>query len=185
MHAHIPLHAHTAPVHAPPRACTPPCMHPPCMHTSPSMHTQPLCMHRPDAVLNACYRGCRLFSICHFVDASAELNATRAECEAACAEAYGRAEEQFGCATGCRKQLPQAESGREQVMPGRDSGALALRAGGWHVRPGVGVGGGVGGSPFPSSLFGSSARYKARWRRHPGRGATCPSCARAQRRRFG
>lgn len=35
-----------------------------------------------DAVLNACYRGCRLFSICHFVDASAELNTTRAECEA-------------------------------------------------------------------------------------------------------
>ncbi|XP_067168882.1 transmembrane protein 59-like [Apteryx mantelli] len=69
-----------------------------------------------DAVLNACYRGCRLFSICHFVDASAELNATRAECEAACAEAYGRAEEQFGCATGCRKQLPQAESGREQSL---------------------------------------------------------------------
>lgn len=35
-----------------------------------------------DAVLNACYRGCRLFSICHFVDASAALNTTRAECEA-------------------------------------------------------------------------------------------------------
>ncbi|XP_068775907.1 transmembrane protein 59-like isoform X4 [Struthio camelus] len=61
-----------------------------------------------DAVLNACYRGCRLFSICHFVDASAELNATRAECEAACAEAYGGAEEQSGCATGCREQLPQS-----------------------------------------------------------------------------
>ncbi|KAJ6664227.1 hypothetical protein lerEdw1_008446 [Lerista edwardsae] len=34
-----------------------------------------------NAVLNACYRGCRLFSICHFVDPTAELNATRAECE--------------------------------------------------------------------------------------------------------
>ncbi|XP_064898602.1 transmembrane protein 59-like isoform X2 [Columba livia] len=69
-----------------------------------------------DAVLNACYRGCRLFSICHFVDASAELNTTRAECEAACAEAYSNAEEQFGCVTGCRKQLPEVESRREKSL---------------------------------------------------------------------
>ncbi|XP_074707937.1 transmembrane protein 59-like isoform X1 [Strix uralensis] len=67
-----------------------------------------------DAVLNACYRGCRLFSICHFVDASAELNTTRAQCEAACAEAYSNAEEQFGCVTGCRKQLPEVESRKEK-----------------------------------------------------------------------
>ncbi|XP_009886169.1 PREDICTED: transmembrane protein 59-like, partial [Charadrius vociferus] len=64
--------------------------------------------------LNACYRGCRLFSICHFVDADAELNTTRAECEAACAEAYSNAEEQFGCVTGCRKQLPEVESRKEK-----------------------------------------------------------------------
>ncbi|XP_014115740.1 PREDICTED: transmembrane protein 59-like [Pseudopodoces humilis] len=70
-----------------------------------------------DAVLNACYRGCRLFSICHFVDASAELNTTRAECEAACAEAYGNAEEQFGCVTGCRKQLPEVEESRKEKSP--------------------------------------------------------------------
>ncbi|NXI59067.1 TM59L protein, partial [Chloroceryle aenea] len=69
-----------------------------------------------DAVLNACYRGCRLFSICHFVDASAELNTTRAECEAACTEAYSNAEEQFGCMTGCRKQLPEVESGKEKSL---------------------------------------------------------------------
>uniref|UniRef100_A0A8C3UA88 Transmembrane protein 59 like n=1 Tax=Catharus ustulatus TaxID=91951 RepID=A0A8C3UA88_CATUS len=69
-----------------------------------------------DAVLNACYRGCRLFSICHFVDASAELNTTRAECEAACAEAYGNAEEQFGCVTGCRKQLPEVEESRKELQ---------------------------------------------------------------------
>ncbi|XP_071583842.1 transmembrane protein 59-like isoform X1 [Heliangelus exortis] len=71
-----------------------------------------------DAVLNACYRGCRLFSICHFVDASAELNTTRAECEAACAEAYSNAEEQFGCVTGCHKQLPEVESRKEKVRGG-------------------------------------------------------------------
>ncbi|NXG73037.1 TM59L protein, partial [Baryphthengus martii] len=69
-----------------------------------------------DAVLNACYRGCRLFSICHFVDPSAELNTTRAECEAACAEAYSNAEEQFGCVTGCRKQLPEVESRKEKSL---------------------------------------------------------------------
>ncbi|NXC38947.1 TM59L protein, partial [Penelope pileata] len=62
-----------------------------------------------DAVLNACYRGCRLFSICHFVDASAALNTTRAECEAACAEAYVGAAERLGCRTGCHRQLPQVQ----------------------------------------------------------------------------
>lgn len=69
-----------------------------------------------DAVLNACYRGCRLFSICHFVDASAELNTTRAECESACIEAYGSAEEQFGCTTGCRKQLPETQSWKDKSL---------------------------------------------------------------------
>nr|XP_025971098.1 transmembrane protein 59-like [Dromaius novaehollandiae] len=83
---------------------------------------------RQDAVLNACYRGCRLFSICRFVAASAELNATRAECEAACAEAYGRAEEQLGCVTGCRKQPPPAEPRPEQVMPGRVAGPPSPRS---------------------------------------------------------
>ncbi|XP_051495461.1 transmembrane protein 59-like isoform X2 [Apus apus] len=69
-----------------------------------------------DAVLNACYRGCRLFSICHFVDASAELNTTRVECEAACAEAYSNMEEQLGCVTGCRNQLPEVESSKEKSL---------------------------------------------------------------------
>ncbi|XP_044854783.1 transmembrane protein 59-like isoform X3 [Mauremys mutica] len=69
-----------------------------------------------DAVLNACYRGCRLFSICHFVDASAELNTTRAECESACIEAYGSAEEQFGCTAGCRKQLPETQSRKDKSL---------------------------------------------------------------------
>ncbi|XP_072834050.2 transmembrane protein 59-like isoform X1 [Pogona vitticeps] len=69
-----------------------------------------------DAVLNACYRGCRLFSICHFVDATAKLNTTRAECESACLEAYAGGEEQFGCVTGCRTQLPETESRPEQLQ---------------------------------------------------------------------
>ncbi|XP_065434191.1 transmembrane protein 59-like isoform X1 [Chrysemys picta bellii] len=81
---------------------------------------QERCGHPPgaarDAVLNACYRGCRLFSICHFVDASAELNTTRAECESACIEAYGSAEEQFGCTTGCRKQLPETQSRKDKSL---------------------------------------------------------------------
>ncbi|KAG8126943.1 hypothetical protein E2320_021993 [Naja naja] len=69
-----------------------------------------------DAILNACYRGCRLFSICHFVDATAELNATRAECESACMEAYIGAEEQFGCTTGCKTQLPEMENRGENMI---------------------------------------------------------------------
>uniref|UniRef100_A0A8C4UGQ1 Transmembrane protein 59 like n=1 Tax=Falco tinnunculus TaxID=100819 RepID=A0A8C4UGQ1_FALTI len=102
-------------VPSPPSACTSPHAHPPhppectwCQLHAPSSSLQ-------DAVLNACYRGCRLFSICHFVDASAELNTTRAECEAACAEAYSNAEEQFGCVTGCRKQLPEVENRNEKL----------------------------------------------------------------------
>ncbi|KAL8177741.1 UNVERIFIED_CONTAM: hypothetical protein K2H54_017771 [Gekko kuhli] len=68
-----------------------------------------------DAVLNACYRGCRLFSICHFVDPAAELNATRAECESTCVEAYSGGAEQFGCMSGCRTQLPETEGRAEKV----------------------------------------------------------------------
>ncbi|XP_077187733.1 transmembrane protein 59-like isoform X2 [Paroedura picta] len=68
-----------------------------------------------DAVLNACYRGCRLFSICHFVDPATELNATRAECESTCLEAYSGGVEQFGCMTGCRTQLPETESRANKV----------------------------------------------------------------------
>ncbi|XP_067329491.1 transmembrane protein 59-like [Anolis sagrei] len=69
-----------------------------------------------DAVFNACYRGCRLFSICHFVDATVELNATQAECESACMEAYLGGEEQFGCLTGCRTQMPVTESLEEKAQ---------------------------------------------------------------------
>ncbi|XP_031460201.1 transmembrane protein 59-like isoform X1 [Phasianus colchicus] len=77
---------------------------------APSRAACQLCALCPqDAVLSACYRGCRLFSICHFVDASAGLNTTRAECEAACAEAYAGEEEQWGCRTGCREQLPHVQ----------------------------------------------------------------------------
>ncbi|NWI20355.1 TM59L protein, partial [Crypturellus soui] len=86
----------------------------PCFAPAGPSSSSSSCRRRQDAVLNACYRGCRLFSICHFVDAGAGLNATRAQCEAACAEAYGRAEEQLGCASGCRQQQLPAESGPEQ-----------------------------------------------------------------------
>ncbi|XP_063311475.1 transmembrane protein 59-like [Pelobates fuscus] len=69
-----------------------------------------------DSVLGACSRGCRLFSICHFVDVTAELNTTRVECESACVEAYVKADEQYGCITGCRKQLPEVENQKEKML---------------------------------------------------------------------
>ncbi|MEE6488235.1 hypothetical protein FKM82_015164 [Ascaphus truei] len=81
-----------------------------------------------DAVLGACYRGCRLFSICHFVDGTAELNATRVECESACVEAYAKADEQYGCTTGCRKQLPEVENQREKSQPEMEFPVLELQA---------------------------------------------------------
>ncbi|XP_026554840.1 transmembrane protein 59-like [Pseudonaja textilis] len=81
-----------------------------------SLRQSPEAAPAKDAILNACYRGCRLFSICHFVDATAELNATRAECESACMEAYIGAEEQFGCTTGCKTQLPEMENRGENMI---------------------------------------------------------------------
>ncbi|XP_072450537.1 transmembrane protein 59-like isoform X2 [Chiloscyllium punctatum] len=66
--------------------------------------------------LSACQRGCRLFSICQFVDGVSDLNSTRAECEAACFEAYYQIEEQNGCNTGCKEQFLQAERRRTQHL---------------------------------------------------------------------
>ncbi|XP_007442930.2 transmembrane protein 59-like, partial [Python bivittatus] len=84
-----------------------------------------LCLPQ-DAILNACYRGCRLFSICHFVDATAELNATRAECESACMEAYIGGEEQFGCTTGCKTQLPEMESRGEKMIQDQKAASFSV-----------------------------------------------------------
>ncbi|XP_028906978.1 transmembrane protein 59-like [Ornithorhynchus anatinus] len=78
------------------------------------------------AVLSACSRGCRLFSICRFVAASVEPNATRAECEAACSEAYGQAEEQLACIEGCRRQMPEMESQEEKQIPEPPPAALSV-----------------------------------------------------------
>ncbi|XP_041061011.1 transmembrane protein 59-like isoform X1 [Carcharodon carcharias] len=69
-----------------------------------------------EAPLSACQRGCRLFSICQFVDGISGLNSTRAECEAACLEAYTRMEEQYGCNTGCRDQFLEAEKRQKQLL---------------------------------------------------------------------
>lgn len=69
-----------------------------------------------EPTVNACYRGCRLFSICHFVDGNVELNATRAECKSACLEAYSKTEEQYGCTAGCRNQLPEAEIRKKKLQ---------------------------------------------------------------------
>ncbi|MBN3323031.1 TMM59 protein, partial [Atractosteus spatula] len=73
-----------------------------------------------DAVLNACHRGCRLYSICQFVNGNAGYNASREECQGACQEAYGGQAEQEGCRTGYRSHLLQSD-----VSPGE--GALAHR----------------------------------------------------------
>ncbi|XP_069505402.1 transmembrane protein 59-like isoform X2 [Ambystoma mexicanum] len=69
---------------------------------------------KEEAVLVACYRGCRLFSICHFVDASAALNVTKFECVQACLEAYSKVEEWHGCRTGCINQFPVVERRNDQ-----------------------------------------------------------------------
>ncbi|XP_069794173.1 transmembrane protein 59 isoform X2 [Narcine bancroftii] len=66
--------------------------------------------------LYACQRGCRLFSICQFVDDGVELNRTKNECESACVEAYKQQDEQYACNLGCENQLPFAEQRQKQLM---------------------------------------------------------------------
>ncbi|MBN3303232.1 TMM59 protein, partial [Amia calva] len=68
-----------------------------------------------DPVLNACHRGCRLFSICQFVNGNAGFNTSREECQGACQEAYSGAAEQEGCSIGCGSQPSEAESRRRRL----------------------------------------------------------------------
>ncbi|XP_032421690.1 transmembrane protein 59 [Xiphophorus hellerii] len=75
-----------------------------------SLHTYPR-----EEELYACQRGCRLFSICHFVRDSDDLNQTRTECESTCREAYTQPDEQYACNMGCHNQLPFAEQRQDQL----------------------------------------------------------------------
>ncbi|XP_018586408.2 transmembrane protein 59-like [Scleropages formosus] len=68
-----------------------------------------------DTVLSACHRGCRLFSICQFVNGNGGHNASRDECQGACQEAYVRPAEQEGCLNGCENQPAGAESERRKL----------------------------------------------------------------------
>nr|XP_033772033.1 transmembrane protein 59 [Geotrypetes seraphini] len=76
-----------------------------------TLHTYP-----KDEELYACQRGCRLFSICQFVDDGVDLNKTKVECESACTEAYSQTDEQYACNLGCQNQLPFAEMRQEQLQ---------------------------------------------------------------------
>lgn len=76
-----------------------------------TLHTYP-----KEEELYACQRGCRLFSICQFVDDGAELNKTKNECESACVEAYKQQDEQYACNLGCENQLPFAEQRQKRLM---------------------------------------------------------------------
>ncbi|XP_032074305.1 transmembrane protein 59 isoform X1 [Thamnophis elegans] len=86
-----------------------------CQRTCQS--TYPLHTYPKEEELYACQRGCRLFSICQFVDDGIDLNRTKMECDSACTEAYtSQSDEQYACHLGCQNQLPYAELRREQLM---------------------------------------------------------------------
>ncbi|XP_023653790.1 transmembrane protein 59-like [Paramormyrops kingsleyae] len=68
-----------------------------------------------DSVLSACNRGCRLYSICKFVNGNAGSNASKEECQGACQEAYTQLLEQEGCRKGCENQPTAAESERRKL----------------------------------------------------------------------
>ncbi|XP_049733441.1 transmembrane protein 59-like [Elephas maximus indicus] len=83
-------------------------------------------------LVSACERGCRLFSICRFVARSSKPNATQAECEAACVEAYVKEPEQQACSEGCWSQTleleldPESELQQKRKVLETPSGALSL-----------------------------------------------------------
>ncbi|XP_038268745.1 transmembrane protein 59 isoform X3 [Dermochelys coriacea] len=78
--------------------------------------TYPLHTYPKEEELYACQRGCRLFSICQFVDDGIDLNRTKLECDSACTEAYSQSDEQYACHLGCQNQQPFAALRQEQLM---------------------------------------------------------------------
>ncbi|CAL8268357.1 unnamed protein product [Arctogadus glacialis] len=68
-----------------------------------------------DSVMNACHRGCRLYSICQFVNGNAGFNTSREECQGACQEAYVKLLEQEACCTGCASQPSEPELLRRKL----------------------------------------------------------------------
>ncbi|KAG8436873.1 hypothetical protein GDO86_007819 [Hymenochirus boettgeri] len=77
--------------------------------------TYPLHTYPEEEELFACHRGCRLFSICQFVDDGEDFNMTKVECESACREAYPQSNEQFACHLGCHSQMPFAEMRQKEL----------------------------------------------------------------------
>ncbi|XP_062868795.1 transmembrane protein 59-like isoform X2 [Trichomycterus rosablanca] len=67
-----------------------------------------------DSLMNACYRGCRLYSICQFVNGNGFNNSTD-ECQGACQEAYSLLLEQKSCSTGCYSQPAEPEIKRRKL----------------------------------------------------------------------
>ncbi|XP_034036105.1 LOW QUALITY PROTEIN: transmembrane protein 59-like [Thalassophryne amazonica] len=68
-----------------------------------------------DSIMNACHRGCRLYSICQFVNGDAGFNSSRQECQGACQEAYMKLLEQEACSTGCASQPSEPEIQRRKL----------------------------------------------------------------------
>ncbi|XP_063057957.1 transmembrane protein 59-like [Engraulis encrasicolus] len=68
-----------------------------------------------DSIMNACHRGCRLYSICQFVNGNAGFNTSKDECQGACQEAYTRLLEQEACCTGCMSQPAEPEIKRRKL----------------------------------------------------------------------
>ncbi|XP_065102730.1 transmembrane protein 59-like isoform X2 [Paramisgurnus dabryanus] len=68
-----------------------------------------------DSIMNACHRGCRLYSICQFVNGNSGINTSKEECQGACQEAYSKLLEQEACSTGCASQPAEPEIKRRKL----------------------------------------------------------------------
>ncbi|KAK3562085.1 hypothetical protein QTP86_027182 [Hemibagrus guttatus] len=81
-----------------------------------------------DSIMNACYRGCRLYSICQFVNGNTGFNNSKEECQGACQEAYSKLLEQEACSTGCTSQPAEPEIQRRKPTNKTILFALQLKA---------------------------------------------------------
>ncbi|TRY62344.1 hypothetical protein DNTS_025877 [Danionella cerebrum] len=70
-----------------------------------------------ESIMNACHRGCRLYSICQFVNGNTGTNTSKEECQGACQEAYNKLLEQEACSMGCASQPAEPEIKRRKARP--------------------------------------------------------------------
>lgn len=79
------------------------------------VQTYPLHTYDVPSNLEACDRGCRLFSICEWAEDDDNFNNTLTSCGNACAEAYSADQELLSCKLGCKSALLPAKERKTKL----------------------------------------------------------------------